>query len=112
MNHKVELNYAAICESIPTLRDELKWYRSPSFAPKSREHAGDNLKRGRTAMDLHGVCALSQPQRRKQSGNAENMVEVSVRQQESIELNPHRFAATVAGCPLRNQPGSCGFPLR
>jgi hypothetical protein len=55
------------------------------LAPESGEHPDDDVERPRAAVDRHDIGALPQPQRRKQTRNAEHVVEMAVRQQEPIE---------------------------
>src|ERR1700731_849588 len=57
----------------------------PPFAPESGEHPDDDVERPRAAVDRHDIGALPQPQRRKQTRNAEHVVEMAVRQQEPVE---------------------------
>ena len=66
-------------------RNELQRNRRPSLAPESGEHPDDDVERPRAAVDRHDVGALPQPQRRKQTGNAEHVVEMAMRQQEPVE---------------------------
>src|SRR6185312_12012508 len=66
-------------------RDEFKRNRRPSIAPETRQHTLDYLERSRAAMYRHEIGTLPQPQCRKQTGNAEHVVEVTVGQQEPVE---------------------------
>ena len=54
-------------------------------APQAREHPGHDVERAGAAMNPHEVGALLQSQGRKQSGNAEHVVEMAMRQQQPIE---------------------------
>src|SRR6202051_5369119 len=71
----------------PPLRqgNELQRDGGPSLAPESGEHPDDAVERRRATVDRHDIGALPQPQRRKQTRNAEHVVEMGVRQQEAVE---------------------------
>jgi hypothetical protein len=45
------------------------------------EHASDNVECSRAAVNRHDLGALPQLQGRKQTGNAEHVVEVGMREQ-------------------------------
>jgi hypothetical protein len=66
-------------------RNELQRDGGPSLAPESGEHPDDDVERRRAAVDRHDIGALPQPQRRKQTGNAEHVVEMAVRQEQPVE---------------------------
>ena len=83
-------------------RNELQRDGRPSRAPESGEHPNDDVERPRAAVDRHDIGALPQPQRRKQAGNAEHMVEMAVCQQEPIE--PSEAGAAPQQLPLRTLP--------
>src|ERR1700742_2535200 len=73
-------------EELPlSQRNELQRDRRPSLAPEPGEHPDHDVERPRAAVDRHDIGALPQPQRRKQTRNAEHVVEMAVRQQEPIE---------------------------
>src|ERR1700744_51109 len=81
----VDGEFAGIEDPAFRQRNELKRDRRPVLAPETREHPDDDIERPRTAVDRHDVGALPQPQRRKQTGNAEQMVEMTMRQQEPVQ---------------------------
>ena len=83
-------------------RNELQRDRRPSLAPESGEHPDDDVERARAAVDRHDIGALPQPQRRKQTGNAEHVVEMAVRQQEPVE--PSEASAAPEQLALRTLP--------
>jgi hypothetical protein len=66
-------------------RNELQRVGRPSLASESGEHPDDDVERPRAAVDRHDIGALPQPQRRKQTRNAEHVVEMAVRQQEPVD---------------------------
>jgi hypothetical protein len=45
----------------------------------------DDIEGARAVVDRHDIGALPQPQRRKQTRNTENVIEMAVRQQEPVE---------------------------
>ena len=53
-------------------------------------------------MDGHDIGALPQPQRRKQTWNAEHVVEMGMRQQEAVE--PSEASAAPEQLALRTLP--------
>ena len=72
-----------------------------SLAPQTREHPDDDFKGARAGMDRHRVIALSQPQSREETGNAEHVIEMTVGQEDPVE--PSETGATpeqLALCPL------------
>jgi hypothetical protein len=74
-------------------RNELQRDGRPSLAPESGEHPDDDVERPRAAVDRHDIGALPQPQRRKQTRNAEHVVEMAERQQEPVEASEASAAA-------------------
>jgi hypothetical protein len=68
-------------------RDKLQRDGGPSLAPESGEHSDDDVERRRATVDRHDIGALPQPQRRKQTRNAEHVVEMGVRQQEPVDID-------------------------
>ncbi len=83
-------------------RNELQRDGRPSLAPESGEHPDDDVERPRAAVDRHDIGALPQPQRRKQTRNAEHVVEMAVRQQEPVE--PSEANAAPEQLALRTLP--------
>jgi hypothetical protein len=83
-------------------RNELQRDGRPSLAPESGEHPDDDVERPRAAVDRHDIGALPQPQRRKQTRNAEHVVEMAVRQQEPVE--PSEASAASEQLALRALP--------
>ena len=83
-------------------RNELQRDGRPSLAPESGEHSDDDVERPRAAVDRHDIGALPQPQRRKQTRNAEHVVEMAVRQQEPVE--PSEASAAPEQLALRTLP--------
>jgi hypothetical protein len=80
-------------------RNKLEWNGCPSLAPEAGEHPDDDLECGRACVYRHDVSALSQPQGRKETGNAEHVVEMAVSQQEPIE--PSKAGAAAQQLALR-----------
>jgi hypothetical protein len=83
-------------------RNELQRDGCPSLAPDSGEHPDDDVERRRAAVDCHDIGALPQPQRRKQTRNAEHVVKMGVRQQEPVE--PSEASAAPEQLALRTLP--------
>src|ERR1700739_4589829 len=83
-------------------RNELQWDGRPALTPESGEHPDDDVERPRAAVDRHDIGALPQPERRKQTWNAEHMVEMAVRQQEPVE--PSEASAASEQLALRTLP--------
>src|SRR6516164_3770055 len=70
-----------------TLRqwNELQRDRRFSFAPQPGEHPDHDIEGAGATMNGHHTGVPSQPQRRKKTGNAEHVVEMTVGQQERIQ---------------------------
>src|ERR1700674_299884 len=83
-------------------RNELQRDGPPPLAPESGEHLDDDVERPGAAVDRHDIGALPQPQRRKQTRNAEHVVEMAVRQQEPVE--PSEASAAPEQLALRTLP--------
>src|SRR4051812_19754887 len=74
-------------------RNELERDGRPALAPQPCEHSDHHIERARTAVNAHDLGAAAQPQGGKQSGNAEDMVEMAVREQDPVEPAKARSAA-------------------
>ena len=69
---------------------------------KAGEHPNDDVERTRAGVDRHGLGAPPQPQRRKETGNPEHVVEMAVGQQDPIK--PSEAGAAPKQLALRALP--------
>jgi hypothetical protein len=81
----VDREFADVEDAAFRQRDKLERNGRPSLAPKARKHPDDDIEGACAAVDRHDIGALPQPQRRKQTRNTENVVEMAVRQLVPVE---------------------------
>jgi hypothetical protein len=76
--------FATVDDPTRRQRNELQWSWRPSLAPQTSEHPDDDFERSRAAVNCHDA-ALPHSQSRKETRNAEHVVEMAMRQQEPVE---------------------------
>src|SRR3954471_3333627 len=74
-------------------RRELHRDRRPACAPQAGKHADDDVECPLPSMDGHHVRLLAQPQRREETGDAEHVIEMGMRQQNAVKPPKPRTAA-------------------
>ena len=81
----VDRDFAGVEDLAFRQRNERERNRCPSLAPETCQHPDDDVERALAAVDGHQVGTLPQPQRGKETGDAEHVVEMAVRQQQATE---------------------------
>src|SRR5205814_6086978 len=77
--------FATVDDPTRRQRNELQGSWRPSLAPQTSEHPDDDFERSRAAVNCHDAGALPHSQSRKETRNAEHVVEMAMRQQEPVE---------------------------